>query len=65
MSGFIPFRSDDEVVKIGRGLEDCNELLEAPLEKPEWILTYWSPERLFSVEARRDWLEPDIRPFPF
>jgi hypothetical protein len=146
MSGFVPFSSDDEVVEIGRGLEDrtlpksrwthsahfaaalwlfacrpemvpsiampqmirayneatggantdtsgyhetitqaslratrsflmartekllfevCNELMASPLGKPNWILTYWSRERLFSVEARREWIEPDIRPLPF
>jgi hypothetical protein len=25
-------------------------------------LTYYSPERLFSDEARRSWLDPDLRP---
>jgi hypothetical protein len=43
----------------------CNELMFSPLGNPEWLLTYWSRSRLFSVEARRTWLEPDIQPFPF
>ncbi|MBV8438896.1 MAG: hypothetical protein JOY95_15425 [Silvibacterium sp.] len=43
----------------------CNELMLSPLGKPEWLLTYWSRPRLFSVEARKAWIEPDIEPFPF
>ncbi len=27
-------------------------------------LTYYSRERLFSVEARRGWVEPDLQPLP-
>jgi hypothetical protein len=26
-----------------------------------WVLSHWSRERLFSVEARRWWVEPDLR----
>jgi hypothetical protein len=26
---------------------------------------YWTRERLFSVEARRNWVEPDLAPLPF
>jgi hypothetical protein len=43
----------------------CNELLRSPFGDPHWVLTYWSKERLFSVAARRTWLEPDIRALPF
>ncbi|MBV8454241.1 MAG: hypothetical protein JOZ29_18500 [Deltaproteobacteria bacterium] len=43
----------------------CNELMLSPLGNPEWLLAYWSRPRLFSVEARRTWIEPEIRPFPF
>lgn len=43
----------------------CNELMFSPLGKPEWLLAYWSRPRLFSVEARRAWIEPDIQPLPF
>jgi hypothetical protein len=42
-----------------------NELLRSPLGQPEWLLQYWSRERLFSVAARRHWLEPDLAPLPF
>jgi hypothetical protein len=43
----------------------CNALMGSPLGKPEWLLAYWSRPRLFSVEARRSWLHPDLQLFPF
>jgi hypothetical protein len=43
----------------------CNALMASPLGKSDWILCYWSRSRLFSAEARRIWLEPDIKPLPF
>ena len=45
--------------------ETCNELMSSPLGKSDWLLAYWSRPRLFSVEARRSWLDPDLQPFPF
>ncbi len=41
------------------------DLLATPLGGSAWILEHWSRERLFSVEARRGWVEPDLRPLPF
>lgn len=32
---------------------------------PDWLLVYWSREALFSVPARRGWVEPDLAPLPF
>ena len=43
----------------------CNELMASPLGKSDWLLAYWSRSRLFSVEARRLWVEPDLQPLPF
>jgi hypothetical protein len=43
----------------------CNALMASPLGHSEWLLAYWSRPRLFSVEARRAWLDPDIRALPF
>ena len=43
----------------------CNELMASPLGKSGWPLAYWSRERLFSVEARRAWVEPDLQPLPW
>jgi hypothetical protein len=41
------------------------ELLASPYGRSDWLLTYWSRERLFSVTARRSWVEPDLRPFTY
>jgi hypothetical protein len=42
-----------------------NELLRSPLGQPEWLLRYWSRDKLFSVEARKYWVEPDLALLPF
>ena len=41
------------------------ELMNSPLGRSGWLLEYWSRELLFSVLARRTWVEPDLQPFPF
>jgi hypothetical protein len=43
----------------------ANALMSGTLANPNWLLEYWSRERLMSVEARRTWLEPDLKPLPF
>jgi hypothetical protein len=43
-------------------LESLALLLASPLARSDWPLRYYSPERLFSVAARREWLEPDLAP---
>lgn len=43
----------------------CNALLASRLGEPDWLLDYWSRERLFSIEARRAWLDPDLQALPF
>ena len=45
--------------------EAVNRLLDGGLGHPDWILAYWSREVLFSVPARRGWIEPDLAPLPF
>ena len=45
--------------------ETCNALLASRLGKSDWPLCYWSRALLFSVEARRGWVEPDLKPLPF
>jgi hypothetical protein len=42
-----------------------NELLAGEYGRSDWLLTYWSRPLLFSVEARRAWVSPDLRPLPF
>jgi hypothetical protein len=43
--------------------EALDRLMSGPLGRSNWPLAYWSKARLFSVEARRAWLEPDLAPF--
>jgi hypothetical protein len=43
----------------------CNALMLSRLGQPYWLLEYWSRPRLFSVEARRAWVEPDLQRLPF
>ena len=45
--------------------EALNELLAGEYGRSDWPLTYWSKPLLFSVTARRTWVEPDLRPLPF
>ena len=40
-------------------------LLAGPFGRTDWILAYWSRDRLFSVDARRGWIAPDLAPLPF
>ncbi|PTS89447.1 MULTISPECIES: hypothetical protein [unclassified Caulobacter] len=53
------------VSDLPEGLSDGEavaRLLASPMGDRAWPLTFWSRERLFSVEARRTWLEPDLAP---
>src|SRR5690606_57592 len=45
-------------------VDKVNGLLMAPEGARDWPLRFYSKERLFSVEARRAWVEPDLQPFP-
>ena len=45
------FLSDDAVAHIGEGRRD-------------WPLRFYSAERLFSVEARRNFVAPDVAALP-
>ncbi len=42
-----------------------NSLMATNMGDPNWLLEYWSRERLMSVAARRAWLEPDLKALPF
>jgi hypothetical protein len=42
-----------------------NALLSTNLANPNWLLEYWTRTRLMSVEARRRWVEPDLKALPF
>ena len=39
-------------------------LLGTPIARRDWPLSYYTRERLFSVDARRGWVEPDLRGLP-
>ena len=41
-----------------------NELLLSPMGQRDWPLRFYSPALLFSVEARRRFVEPDLRALP-
>lgn len=45
--------------------EAVNLMLAGPLGDKAWLEVYWSPERLFSVKARREWVGPDRARLPF
>jgi len=49
-------------VPLHRALE---ALLASPFGRSDWLLKYWSRETLFSVAARKTWVEPDVQPLPF
>jgi hypothetical protein len=36
-------------------------LLKTPLARSDWPLKFYSRKCLFSVQARREWVEPDLR----
>ena len=50
---------------LGEPLRELvNELLLSPMGQRDWPLRFYSPERLFSVAARRDFVTPDVASFP-
>ena len=44
--------------------ELVNELLMSPMGRRDWPLRFYSRDRLFSVEARRYFVPPDVAAFP-
>ena len=44
--------------------ELVNELLLSPMGRREWPLRFYTPARLFSVEARKNFIPPDIGALP-
>jgi len=50
---------------LAEPLEDLvNQLLLSPMGRRDWPLRFYSPERLFSVEARRHFVAPDVAALP-
>ena len=44
--------------------ELVNKLLVSPMGRRDWPLNFYSAERLFSVEARREFVSPDLAMLP-
>jgi hypothetical protein len=44
--------------------ELINDLLLSPIGRRGWPFRFYSPDRLFSVEARRDFVPPDLAALP-
>lgn len=44
-------------------LDAVNSLLDSEIGRRDWPLRLYSRERLFSLAARRTWLEPDMAAF--
>ena len=44
--------------------ELINELLLSPMSRRDWPLRFYSAERLFSVDARRRFVPPDVAALP-
>jgi hypothetical protein len=44
--------------------ELVNALLLSPMGRRDWPLRFYSPRRLFTVEARRQFIEPDLQALP-
>jgi hypothetical protein len=42
-----------------------NELLASEYGRSDWLFNYWTKPVLFSVMARRAWIDPDLKPLPF
>ncbi len=45
--------------------EVVDGLMASRLGRSDWLLDHWSRARLFTVEARRSWVEPDLAPLAF
>ena len=56
-------------MKAGRAptplFEIANKVIAGPMGNPDWLLGYWSKALLFSVKARRSWVDADLKPFPY
>ena len=53
---FVAMRSEEKLAAR------VNALLASEMGPRDWPLRFYSRERLFSVAARRGWVEPDLAP---
>lgn len=50
----------------GATLSEClASLLAGSCGRSDWLLAYWTRAVLFTPEARRAWVEPDVQALPF
>lgn len=54
-----------EIAGEARLPEILADMMAGPFGRSDWIFAYWTRDCLFSVAARRDWVEPDIAPLPW
>ena len=59
IAGFLRGRPDGETLELS-----VAALLASPLAARDRLTHHYSRERLFSVGARRGWVEPDLEPLP-
>jgi len=45
--------------------ELTNQLMRSELGRSDWLLAYWTKDRLFTPLARREWVEPDLKALAF
>lgn len=45
--------------------EVLDRLMSSRYGRSDWLFEHWSRDRLFSVEARLHWCEPDLADLPF
>jgi len=45
--------------------EALSEFLASEYGRSDWLLAFWSKPVLFSVAARRNWVDPDLKPLSF
>ncbi|MBE9606539.1 hypothetical protein IAI18_16870 [Acetobacteraceae bacterium H6797] len=57
---FLDARDTDEPLHLA-----LNALIASPYGSKRWVLEHWSEGVIFTPEARRRWVEPDIKPLPF
>ena len=46
-------------------METLHKLLASEYGQSHWPLSYWSKDLLFSVKARKVWVEPNLKNLPF
>ena len=60
-------RAVDAHIQTRGGNPSMAQIVEqlAPVYTMQWPLNFYSGERLWSAEARRGWLDPDLKPLDF